>query len=51
VVCTTTPILGQTTLRSYVQNARKMKQIIEDIFPVIRDIDDHIDDFEEVDIV
>lgn len=28
----------------------KMKQIIEDIFPVIRDIDDQLDDFEEYDI-
>jgi len=24
---------------------------IEDIFPIQRDVDDHIDDFEEVDIV
>ena len=42
--------LEQKTLRNSVKNARKMKQIIEDIFPVIRDIDDHIDDFEEIDL-
>ena len=41
---------AQKTLRNSVKNARKMKQIIEDIFPVIRDIDDHIDDFEEIDL-
>lgn len=29
----------------------KMRQIIEEIFPIVRDIDDHIDDFEEVDII
>jgi len=28
-----------------------MKQIIEEIFPVIRDIDDHIDDFEALDLL
>jgi len=28
-----------------------MKNIIEEYFPVIRDIDDHIDDFEKVNIV
>ena len=43
--------LDQKTLRNFVQNATKMKQIINEIFPVIRDIDDQIDDFEEVDIL
>jgi len=27
-----------------------MKRITQEIFPIQRDIDDHIDDFEEVDI-
>jgi len=27
-----------------------MRQIIEEYFPVIRDIDDQIDDFEEIDL-
>ena len=30
---------------------RRMRQIVEEIFPVVRDIDDHIDDFEEVNVV
>jgi len=29
----------------------KMYNPIADIFPIQRDIDDHIDDFEEVDII
>ena len=29
----------------------KMYNPVEDIFPIQRDIDDHIDKFEEVDIV
>jgi len=28
-----------------------MRQITEEIFPIVRDIDDHIDDFEEYDLV
>jgi hypothetical protein len=32
-------------------NILNMKQITEEIFPIIRDIDDHIDDFEKVDVV
>jgi len=28
-----------------------MRQITEEIVPVIRDIDDHIDDFEELDLL
>ena len=33
------------------KNGIRMKKIIEEIFPVIRDIDDHIDDFEKFDVV
>jgi hypothetical protein len=29
----------------------KMKNIIEEYFPLIRDIDDHIDDFEKCGVV
>lgn len=50
VVCLTMPISAHQTLRTYVKNARKMNQIIEDIFPIQRDIDDHIDEFEEIGI-
>jgi hypothetical protein len=42
--------LDQKTLRNSVQNAIKMKQITEEIFPIQRDIDDHIDDFDKIDL-
>jgi len=34
-----------------VQGRRKMFNPIADIFPIQRDIDDHIDDFEEIDVI
>jgi hypothetical protein len=34
-----------------VQGRGKMHSPIEDIFPIQRDIDDHIDDFEAIDLI
>ena len=33
------------------KNGIRMKSIAEEYFPVVRDIDDHIDKFEEIGIV
>jgi hypothetical protein len=34
----------------HVDGKKQLKQIIQEIFPIQRDIDDHIDKFEEIGI-